>query len=81
MKKVILYTSLILNLLLIICVFILIGSSSILSKNGLSSIQGKTDSLGVEEKRLFDEVLYDVVDEDEELEFVSFDEDDIEYLS
>ena len=59
MKKVILYTSLILNLLLIICVFILIGSSSILSKNGLSSIQGKTDSLGVEEKRLFDEVLYD----------------------
>lgn len=28
-----------------------------------------------------DEVLYDATDEDEEPEFVSFDEDDIEYLS
>jgi hypothetical protein len=28
-----------------------------------------------------DEVLYDAADEDEELELVSFNEDDIEYLS
>lgn len=28
-----------------------------------------------------DNVLYDAEDEDDELEFVSFDEDDIEYLS